>query len=258
MNEPAGADSELKSKVRGIDRYTRANASDELPAQHYRGLEILGLSPALHEKVAAFAVSGLTPGSRILDLGCGSGALCLRLADAGFAVTGCDALAESFKLHGQIPFVATDLNTDFAKAFPAKFDAISATELIEHVENPRHFLRQCRALLNDGGKIFLTTPNIDSAMAKAYYVRTGNFWMFSDGDYEGVGHVTPISKWLLLKSLQEAGFSVRTLESIGDWGSFSDWWRMRLVASIFRKMAINPEEEGQILAVAAELHPRAL
>jgi cyclopropane fatty-acyl-phospholipid synthase-like methyltransferase len=247
------ADSDMRNRVRGADRYTRFGESSDLPPVHYRGLEVLGLGPEIHEKIADYAASSLPVGSRVLDLGCGSGALCLRLSDAGFATTGCDALADSFKLHGQVPFFAADLNSDFSKVFSDKFDAISATEIVEHIENPRHFFRQCRALLKDSGKLFLTTPNIDSPMAKAYFVRTGHFWMFSDGDYDGVGHITPISKWLLLKSLQEAGFRVRRLESVGDWGKFSEWWRMRLVASLFKGVATTPDEEGQILTVAAEL-----
>src|ERR1700722_4917287 len=108
------------------------------------------------------------------------------------------------------------MNSTFSESISDRFGAITATEVIEHMENPRHFLRQCRKLLKAGGKIFISTPNIDGTMAKAYYVRTGNFWMFSDEYYNSVGHITPISKWLLLKSLEEAGFRVSKVDSFAD------------------------------------------
>ncbi len=246
-------DGELRKRVRGVNRYTRANQSSGLPAAQYRGLEIVGIDASLHEKIAEYALAYLPSGSEILDVGCGSGALCARLSDSGFSPTGCDALSESFKLHGQIPFFPVDLNSDFSETIPGKFDAISATEIIEHLDNPRHFLLQCRKLLKDSGKIFITTPNIDSPMAKAYYVRTGTFWMFSDEYYNGVGHITPISRWLLLKALGEVGFQVLRVDSLADWGSFFDWWKMRMIAWAFKRMAATADEQGKILAVAAGL-----
>jgi len=42
---------------------------------------------------------------------------------------------------------------------PASFDTIVAGELIEHLENPAAFLRGCRTILKDSGKLLLTTPN---------------------------------------------------------------------------------------------------
>jgi hypothetical protein len=120
------------------------------------------------------------------------------------------------------------------------------------MENPRHFLRQCRLLLKEGGKIFITTPNIDSMMAKAYYVRTGTFWMFSDDYYHSVGHITPVSKWLLSKSLEETGFRVSETGSFAGWGSFRSWWKAKTMAWLFRMVSALPVEEGQILMVVAE------
>jgi len=239
--------------VRGIGHYTRSNVPGSAPGFAYRGLEIFGLSPSIHEKIAEYATTYLPKGSRILDLGCGSGALCARLSDIGFYPMGCDALPDTFKLHGEVPFFVADLNSDFSQDATKQLDAICATEVIEHLENPRHFIRQCKALLKNGGKIFITTPNVDSPMAKAYLTRTGRFWMFSEGYYEGVGHITPIPKWVLSKALTEAGFKILSVDSIGDWGRLIDWWKMRMLAWMFRQIEIEPQERGQILLVAAEL-----
>ena len=140
--------------VRGSSRFTRAEPDIPTDVPQYRGLEVIALTGEVHEKIAQYASRFLNRGDRVLDLGCGSGALCLRLADLGFATTGCDGLSEAFKLHGSVPFYATDLNGPFADVFPEKFDGIVAKEIIEHVEYPRKFIRQCRKLLKPGGNCF--------------------------------------------------------------------------------------------------------
>src|SRR5689334_19215196 len=177
--------------VRGYSRYIRPGDDDYRDGYYYGDLEIFALS-GVHEQIAEYAGTFLKKGDRILDLACGSGALCLRLSDSGFDMTGCDGLSEGFRLHGRVPFVRADLNGAFADAFSERFDAISALEILEHIENPRNFIRQCRKLLKPGGKLFLTTPNIDSLMAKAIFIRTGHFPLFSEGDYRGVGHITAV------------------------------------------------------------------
>ena len=40
-----------------------------------------------------------------------------------------------------------------------KFDAVVASEVIEHVENPPLFVSNCSSLLKEGGSFFLTTIN---------------------------------------------------------------------------------------------------
>ena len=238
--------------VRGSSRFVRSPENIPQSVPNYRGLEIIALNEKVHEKIAEYADSFLKKGDRILDLGCGSGALCLRLFDRGFEVTGCDGMPEAFKLSGSIPFYSTDLNGTFADFFPEKFDAIVATEIIEHIENPRNFVRQCRSLLKPKGKLFLTTPNIDSLMSKAIFIRTGCFPLFSDGDYTGVGHITPVLMWVLGKALTEAGFRVTRKDSVVEWGSFAKWWRMRTFAWVLQLIAPHDGAQGQVLCVAAE------
>jgi SAM-dependent methyltransferase len=47
-----------------------------------------------------------------------------------------------------------------SKYFPERFfDTIIAGELIEHLENPAEFLRECKTILKDNGRLLITTPN---------------------------------------------------------------------------------------------------
>jgi SAM-dependent methyltransferase len=217
----------------------------------YRGLRVHAW-PGLHEAVAAEAVRSLAPGASVLDLASGSGALALRLRDAGFAVSGCDLVAENFSLHGEVPFTTANLNQGFADAFAERFDAITAVEIIEHLENPRHFLRQCFALLRPGGRLILTTPNVDSPHARALWIRTGAFRWFTDHDYELHGHIMPIPLWLLRHALREAGFGVEVLTSVGTYPDrFLAWWKMHLFAWLLDRLGERETPRGEILLVSA-------
>ena len=47
----------------------------------------------------------------------------------------------------------------FELKFPAQFDAVLITEIIEHVAHPDDFLRKTAQLVKPGGYIVMTTPN---------------------------------------------------------------------------------------------------
>lgn len=172
----------------------------------YRGLPIFA-APGLHAAAATLLASAAPAGARVLEIGAGSGAMSLRLRDAGFAVTASDLFRESFK-PADVPFVAADLDTDFAPALAGRFDAVLALEIIEHLENPRHLLRQLRAILPPGGQLVLSTPNIANPVSQALFLRRGQFQWFGDEDYREHGHITPLSPWQMEKALAECGFAL--------------------------------------------------
>ena len=147
-----------------VEAYRKA-AGEHAGDNNYRGLRIHALY-GLHEFVGALAERTFAAGSNVLDLAAGSGALCLRLKDSGFNPTACDLVDENFRLHDSVPFVAANLNQDFPAEFAGRFEGIVATEIVEHLENPRHFLRQCFSALKPGGQLILTTPNVDSALSR--------------------------------------------------------------------------------------------
>lgn len=185
-----------------VDAYRKAADGAEYG---YRGLRIHAMA-GLHERVGELVRQHFPPAARVLDLASGSGALGARLRDLGCDVTCCDIVRENFRLHGQLPFVEANLNRDFGGELPGPFDAICAVEIVEHLENPRHFLRQCRALLRPGGRLLLSTPNIESTTSIEQLLRKGTFALFNDTHYAESGHITPIGQWQLRKMLDEAGF----------------------------------------------------
>jgi len=228
-------------------QYRVSEQQDYASLERFQGIRSHSVA-GVHEMIAGIVRQRLKPGAKVLDLACGAGALTLRLQQAGYRLTACDLIADKLEVRDGIEFVEADLNQDFATKFRGKFDAIVASEIIEHMENPRHFLREVRKLLKPGGTLVVSTPNIDSPLSKAIFLRTGRHRWFADSDYVESGHITPMSETCLRRALTETGFEV---ESVASGGAVprTGWWKMRLLARLMS--FVGTGERGEILIVVA-------
>lgn len=242
---------EAKKTTIIADPYIKSSGSSG-GENSYKGLRIHAL-PGLHDFIATLATEYFQPGVTILDLAAGTGAMSLRMQDLGFKVMATDYVPENFKLEG-IPFTKLDLNEGFSSAFIELFEGIIASEIIEHLENPRHFARECFKLLKPGGRIVLSTPNVESPGSLASFVRSGSFAWFSEDDYVNQGHITPFTQWQLAKAFGEVGFRVIWKGSFGDGlrttaGSPRLHLLARLLSSVSTK---DPELRGEIFVCVLE------
>lgn len=104
-----------------------------------------------------------------------------RVLDAGFAarpnpflrdVTGLDIVPPDIRPENYREMLPCNLNTDAIPAGNASFENVVAGDLIEHVENPSHFLREANRVLVPGGRLVLCTPQ-----ANDWWVTLHN-WFF--------------------------------------------------------------------------------
>ena len=172
---------------------------------HYIGLRE-NAAAGLHANAIDLLRKYVMPDSKVLDLGSGSGAWAKRQYDVPYAVTACDlAPREGF----DFPFHKVDLNQNFSEMFEKEgFDAVTLVEVIEHLENPRHTLRQVKLLLKKGGVILITTPNASGLYSRLRFFFTGEMAMFSDQAYIEMGHITPLTTWHLDKLFIENDLEV--------------------------------------------------
>ena len=199
-----------------VDLYRRSAESNMEGMDSYKGLKIHAL-PGLHAKVESLLneLELVKEGLKVIELG--SGAMTLRYHDMGFRVTAVDYVKENFKISGDnIDFIRCDCNNKFSEEFKYPVDIVSAIEIIEHIENPRNFLRECVKLLKKDGILVLTTPNIDSTKSKLDFIIEGTFNMFRDTSYSSSGHITPISSWQLFKIIQENKLKVVAHTTFGN------------------------------------------
>jgi SAM-dependent methyltransferase len=174
---------------------------------NYRGINECAL-PGQHEVMFKLFAKSVATGSRVLDLASGGGAWPKRLADFGYSVTACDIYPEVC----QVPCKRVDLNRPFSEVFgTALFDAVTAIEMLEHLENQRHIFREANKVLPIGGKLMLSTPNASGLHSRLKFLFTGRFAMFDDDQYCDIGHIRPLTYWEIEKSLTEAGFAVQSI-----------------------------------------------
>ena len=161
-----------------------------------------------------FKAEGPTPlsGRTILDVGCGAGLLSEPLSRIGARVTGLDpapsaiaaARAHAEATGAELTYRAGTIE-DLALE-GAKFDAVLAMEVVEHVENVPAFVGAAASLVAPGGVLCLSTLNRTAksfalAIVGAEYVLR---WL-PVGTHRWEQFVTPLE---LTGALRRAGFVV--------------------------------------------------
>jgi SAM-dependent methyltransferase len=154
---------------------------------------------------AALAAAEPRAGLRWLDIGCGRGDL-LRLVRERWEpaeLRGTDALdwlAED--LRGAVEFAALPAERSEGLA-PA--DRVMMVEVIEHLEAPWSTLRSAARLVEPGGRIVVSTPNLATLRGRLELSVRGNLTAFRPG-YEP--HVSPALPHVTERILTEEGLAV--------------------------------------------------
>jgi len=127
----------------------------------HEGDSLFALDLARHRAAYEYALADLEAGgaARVLDLGCGTGYGTARLAEGRATVVGIDRVPPDPESRGSGGlFARADLY-----GLPLRersFDRVVSFQVIEHLEDPTHYLRAIAAFLRDEGLAILTTPNL--------------------------------------------------------------------------------------------------
>jgi SAM-dependent methyltransferase len=119
----------------------------------------------------------LPRGASIVDIGSGDGSQIVLLSPRGFRMTGVERDTKSVSLQGE----HAQVFEGSAEALPAQlprasFDAVMFKQVLEHLVDPVHALRNAAQLLKPGGVMFIEVPNNESAIAR----QSGLSWEHMD------------------------------------------------------------------------------
>src|SRR5262249_51265115 len=95
-------------------------------------------------------------GSRLLDVGCGTGDFLALARDHSWQATGIDL---SERAANRARDRGPDAGTDWAKLQADRFDAVTLWNVVEFVHHPLAMLADVHRVLVPGGRLFVRTPN---------------------------------------------------------------------------------------------------
>jgi SAM-dependent methyltransferase len=156
-----------------------------------------------------FARAGVRHDARILDVGCGAGALLLALSESGYTqLTGVDPFLREERTTGPVRLLRRTLEEHDEPA-----DFIMLHHVLEHVPDPQATLEAVRRHLAPGGHALVRVPIVPSDAWETY----GAHWVQLDAPR----HVTIPSERGLEQLAERCGF--RVLASAHDSTSIQFW-----------------------------------
>lgn len=168
--------------------------------------------------------------SRVLDLGCGNGAMSARLATEGFDLVGCDRDADGIEI-ARAAYPGVEFHCVGFDRVPGvvggEFEAVLASEVIEHLYDPAELLRCARRMLTPGGTLVVTTPHY-GWFKQASVVLSGRWDQHHQTSRVG-GHIKLFTPTSMRRILREEGFRLDRLTGAGRFAPF--WKSMVAVAT---------------------------
>ena len=164
----------------------------------------------------SLVAAAIRPGSRVLDLGTGSGALGAHLNAGGCSVDGVTYNAAEARIaqpHYRRLEVADLERCDLATMFAGQqYDRIVCADVLEHIRDPARVLDASRALLAPDGELLISVPNAGYSGLVAELL-SGEFRYRDEGLLDRT-HVRFFTRQSLLRFVHEAGWTVSRFELV--------------------------------------------
>lgn len=124
----------------------------------------LGMTEILVTFADDFILRRIPAGASVLDIGCGRGVFCRKMAEAGATVTGVDLVAEEIEVarkHHASPGVTyVCMNAEELEKLDGQFDFIVSRFCFHHLDIPKA-LEGIKARLNPGGQLIVVDCHRD-------------------------------------------------------------------------------------------------
>lgn len=167
-------------------------------------------NPDAFDRKTAVTRALIQPGDTVLDIGCGTGSFCLRLADTGAQVHGLDLSPEMIRIAREkaeaagaqnVHFHVGPFDGSFSAFGPQSLDAVFAYSLLHLVPDRAGALRRMFALLRPGGAFVASTTCLGESWVP-YGVVIGLMQRLGKAPWVD----TKLSKAALHAEMEAAGF----------------------------------------------------
>ena len=155
----------------------------------------------------------LAAGRRVLDVGCGSGALAAALKEAGAAyVAGIERYpAAAARARGRVDdLVEGDAVTAPIPFAPGEFDYIIFADVLEHLADPEGTVRRYLPYLKPAGRVVVSVPNMRFYLVLLRLIV--DRWSYTDHGIRDRTHLRIFTRRSLEALLASCGLSVERLE----------------------------------------------
>jgi SAM-dependent methyltransferase len=183
---------------------------------------------------------------RLMELGCGNGALAAQLQELGFEVIGVEPSVSGVEIarrsFPKVSFHVGSSEDDLPGRF-GTFPAVVSLEVVEHVFLPRRFAASVYSLLEPGGTAILSTP---------YHGYWKNLLLALSGKLDG--HFTALWDYGHIKF-----WSIKTMRALLTEAGFTDitFYRVGRVAPLAKSMiAVAHRPPGPVANNTAELRQK--
>jgi ubiquinone/menaquinone biosynthesis C-methylase UbiE len=219
----------------------------------------------------------LDRGAHVVDVGAGEGFFSKMMGDyvqtrgatPADVLAACDLFPSLFRYRG----IACDpIGAEGRLPYDdASFDVVCSLEVIEHIEDQFHFVRELYRVLKPGGVAIISTPNVLNINSRLRFLHSGFGVLFdplllsSNDPVHTSGHIHPVTYYYLAYQLHRAGFASVSVEydrfkssakfMLGVWGAMVAFGNARFRAHLASK---KPDVQRENSAILADLNSRKM
>lgn len=185
---------------------------DIVERMHYGGR----IDLADHNDPRSRIVRMVAPGSRVLEIGCGSGTIIAHLIRerncTGIGVELDATMVAEADAKGITVFWGDieSADTQCRVAAEAAFDYVIMADVVEHLRHPARVLAAARPWLKPDGEVLASVPNV--AYWSVRLMLLAGRWQYTDGYIMDRGHMTWFTRASIVRLFQDAGYVVAEIQ----------------------------------------------